>query len=230
MGVPSLGCRVPVRSDGGDEGGEEKGKGPSPGLGTQFLRTGRATVRGGLPVAGAQVSTLDSLAWLQGDSGGPVLCREPDGHWVQAGIISFASSCAQEDTPVLLTSTAAHSSWLRARAQGAAFLSQNPGTPEISDEDSCVGMSEGRQEWDRWGQLGLAKGPRGADRSTVSQFQLRTENWDKAFTHCQGRIRWLLRALSALKRGTALLRAQRHTHLRPLCIRSLGKKRDLRSD
>ncbi|XP_059270832.1 serine protease 53 isoform X2 [Mustela nigripes] len=74
----------------------------------------------------------------QGDSGGPMLCREPDGHWVQAGIISFASSCAQEDTPVLLTSTAAHSSWLRARAQGAAFLSQNPGTPEMSDEDSCV--------------------------------------------------------------------------------------------
>ncbi|XP_029804825.1 serine protease 53 isoform X2 [Suricata suricatta] len=74
----------------------------------------------------------------QGDSGGPVLCREADGHWVQAGIISFASSCAQEDTPVLLTNTAAHSSWLQARAQGAAFLSQNPEIPEISDEDSCV--------------------------------------------------------------------------------------------
>uniref|UniRef100_A0A8B9YUH7 Granzyme M n=1 Tax=Bos mutus grunniens TaxID=30521 RepID=A0A8B9YUH7_BOSMU len=75
----------------------------------------------------------------QGDSGGPVLCREPDGHWVQAGIISFASSCAREDTPVLLTDMAAHSSWLQARAQGAAFLTQNPETPEISDEDSCVG-------------------------------------------------------------------------------------------
>ncbi|XP_035577999.1 serine protease 53 isoform X2 [Zalophus californianus] len=82
----------------------------------------------------------------QGDSGGPVLCREPDGHWVQAGIISFASSCAQEDTPVLLTSTAAHSSWLQARAQGAAFLSQNPGTPEISDEDSCVACGSLRRE------------------------------------------------------------------------------------
>ncbi|XP_045849214.1 serine protease 53 isoform X3 [Meles meles] len=82
----------------------------------------------------------------QGDSGGPVLCREPDGHWVQAGIISFASSCAQEDTPVLLTSTAAHSSWLCARAQGAAFLSQNPGTPEISDEDSCVACGSLRRE------------------------------------------------------------------------------------
>ncbi|GAB5582872.1 serine protease 53 isoform X3 [Prionailurus iriomotensis] len=76
----------------------------------------------------------------QGDSGGPVVCREPDGHWVQAGIISFASSCAQEDTPVLLTNMAAHSSWLQARAQGAAFLSQNPETPEISDEDSCVDL------------------------------------------------------------------------------------------
>ncbi|XP_044792229.2 serine protease 53 isoform X3 [Bubalus bubalis] len=75
----------------------------------------------------------------QGDSGGPVLCREPDGHWIQAGIISFASSCAREDTPVLLTDMAAHSSWLQARAQGAAFLTQNPETPEISDEDSCVG-------------------------------------------------------------------------------------------
>ncbi|XP_072609541.1 serine protease 53 isoform X4 [Vulpes vulpes] len=74
----------------------------------------------------------------QGDSGGPVLCREPDGYWVQAGIISFASSCAQEDTPVLLTNTAAYSSWLQAQAQGAVFLSQNPETPEMSDEDSCV--------------------------------------------------------------------------------------------
>ncbi|XP_007988713.1 serine protease 53 isoform X1 [Chlorocebus sabaeus] len=74
----------------------------------------------------------------QGDSGGPVLCLEPDGHWVQAGIISFASSCAQEDAPVLLTNIAAHSSWLQARVQGAAFLAQSPETPEMSDEDSCV--------------------------------------------------------------------------------------------
>nr|XP_005591769.1 serine protease 53 isoform X3 [Macaca fascicularis] len=74
----------------------------------------------------------------QGDSGGPVLCLEPNGHWVQAGIISFASSCAQEDAPVLLTNTAAHSSWLQARVQGAAFLAQSPETPEMSDEDSCV--------------------------------------------------------------------------------------------
>ncbi|XP_030781476.1 serine protease 53 isoform X2 [Rhinopithecus roxellana] len=74
----------------------------------------------------------------QGDSGGPVLCLEPDGHWVQAGIISFASSCAREDAPVLLTNTAAHSSWLQAQVQGAAFLAQSPETPEMSDEDSCV--------------------------------------------------------------------------------------------
>ncbi|XP_025130552.2 serine protease 53 isoform X2 [Bubalus bubalis] len=82
----------------------------------------------------------------QGDSGGPVLCREPDGHWIQAGIISFASSCAREDTPVLLTDMAAHSSWLQARAQGAAFLTQNPETPEISDEDSCVACGSLRRE------------------------------------------------------------------------------------
>ncbi|XP_019484112.1 PREDICTED: serine protease 53 isoform X9 [Hipposideros armiger] len=75
----------------------------------------------------------------EGDSGGPVLCQEPNGRWLQAGIISFTSSCAQEDTPVLLTDMAVHSSWLQARVQGAAFLAQNPGTLEISDEDSCIG-------------------------------------------------------------------------------------------
>lgn len=75
-----------------------------------------------------------------------MLCREPDGHWVQAGIISFASNCAQEDTPVLLTDMAAHSSWLQARAQGAAFLAQNPETLEISDEDSCVACGSLRRE------------------------------------------------------------------------------------
>ncbi|XP_058425553.1 serine protease 53 [Diceros bicornis minor] len=82
----------------------------------------------------------------QGDSGGPVMCREPEGQWVQAGIISFASNCAQEDTPVLLTNMAAHSSWLQARAQGAAFLAQNPETLEISDEDSCVACGSLRRE------------------------------------------------------------------------------------
>ncbi|XP_012931860.1 serine protease 53 isoform X3 [Heterocephalus glaber] len=82
----------------------------------------------------------------QGDSGGPVLCQEPSGHWVQAGVISFASRCAQEDAPVLLTDTAAHSSWLQARARGAAFLAQKPGTLETSDEDSCVACGSLRRE------------------------------------------------------------------------------------
>ncbi|ERE79040.1 serine protease 53 [Cricetulus griseus] len=74
----------------------------------------------------------------QGDSGGPVMCREPDGHWVQVGIVSFTSKCAQEDTPVLLTDMATHSSWLQAHLHGAAFLVQDPGIVESSDENSCV--------------------------------------------------------------------------------------------
>ncbi|XP_055483547.1 serine protease 53 isoform X1 [Psammomys obesus] len=74
----------------------------------------------------------------QGDSGGPVMCQEPDGHWVQVGIISFTSRCAQEDTPVLLTDMAAHSPWLQAHIHGAAFLVQAPGIVETSDENSCV--------------------------------------------------------------------------------------------
>ncbi|XP_019484104.1 PREDICTED: serine protease 53 isoform X2 [Hipposideros armiger] len=82
----------------------------------------------------------------EGDSGGPVLCQEPNGRWLQAGIISFTSSCAQEDTPVLLTDMAVHSSWLQARVQGAAFLAQNPGTLEISDEDSCIACGSLRRD------------------------------------------------------------------------------------
>lgn len=35
-----------------------------------------------------------------------------------------------------------------------------------------------------------------------SKFQLRTEKWDKAFTHCQGLTRGHLRPLSASKTGT----------------------------
>ncbi|KAM6155888.1 serine protease 53 [Rhynchocyon petersi] len=99
--------------------------------------------RPGMLCGGAQPGVLGPC---QGDSGGPVLCHEPDGHWVQAGIISFASSCAQEDTPALLTDTAAHSSWLQARAQGAAFLTQSRDIPEVSDEDSCVACGSLRQD------------------------------------------------------------------------------------
>ncbi|XP_021517690.1 serine protease 53 isoform X3 [Meriones unguiculatus] len=94
----------------------------------------------------------------QGDSGGPVMCQEPDGHWVQVGIISFTSRCAQEDTPVLLTDMAAHSSWLQAHIHGAAFLVQAPGIVETSDENSCVacgslrsgGPRAGAHSWWPW--------------------------------------------------------------------------------
>lgn len=86
------------------------------------------------------------------------MCREPDGHWVQVGIISFTSKCAQEDTPVLLTDMATHSSWLEAHVHGAAFLIQDPGTVEASDENSCVGWSE-HGYWERgvWGHPGHMK-------------------------------------------------------------------------
>nr|XP_044987539.1 serine protease 53 isoform X4 [Jaculus jaculus] len=103
--------------------------------------------------ARARAHVFGSLAWPQGDSGGPVLCREPDGHWVQVGIISFTSRCAQEDTPVLLTDMTAHSSWLQSRAQGAAFLVQDPGIMETSDEDSCVACGSLRSEGPQTGGL-----------------------------------------------------------------------------
>lgn len=118
----------------------EKG-GPSLGLRAKPPeKDDRGIASGPLASGGAQGSLFfDSFAWLQGDSGGPVMCREPDGHWVQVGIISFTSRCAQEDTPVLLTDMAAHSSWLQAHIHGAAFFVQAPGIVETSDENSCVG-------------------------------------------------------------------------------------------
>lgn len=97
--------------------------------------------------------SADSFAWPQGDSGGPVMCHEPDGHWVQVGIISFTSKCAEEDTPVLLTDMATHSSWLQARVHRAAFLVQDPGTVETSDENSCVACGSLRSEGPQAGAL-----------------------------------------------------------------------------
>uniref|UniRef100_F6ZJP1 Serine protease 53 n=1 Tax=Ornithorhynchus anatinus TaxID=9258 RepID=F6ZJP1_ORNAN len=99
------------------------------------LRALSSPARPGMLCAGAQPGVRGPC---QGDSGGPVLCQEPDGRWVQAGIISFSTGCAQEDAPVLLTNLASHAYWLRARAQGATFLSQGPDVPESHDEDSCV--------------------------------------------------------------------------------------------
>ncbi|XP_054389773.1 serine protease 53 isoform X1 [Pongo abelii] len=137
VGAPSLGCRGPVRFD-REKRRSRRGRGLALGWGLDSQDWGKELPSEGVCHSWAQASVLGFVAWLQGDSGGPVLCLEPDGHWVQAGIISFASSCAQEDAPVLLTNTAAHSSWLQARVQGAAFLAQSLETPEMSDEDSCV--------------------------------------------------------------------------------------------
>uniref|UniRef100_F6T5U1 Serine protease 53 n=1 Tax=Monodelphis domestica TaxID=13616 RepID=F6T5U1_MONDO len=99
------------------------------------LRQLSSPARHGMLCAGAPPGAQGPC---QGDSGGPVLCQEPDGHWVQVGIISFSSSCAQEDTPVLLTDLAAYTPWLRTQALGAVFLYQSPEILESSDEDSCI--------------------------------------------------------------------------------------------
>lgn len=150
MGVHSLGYRDPARSD-----EEFRGKGGSSlwPRAQSSEKGNRGTARGHLASTGAQGFLLLALSLAQGDSGGPVMCREPDGHWVQVGIISFTSKCAQEDTPVLLTDMAAHSSWLQAYVHGAAFLVQDSGVKKMSDENSCVGRYE--HEYQDWGVRGL---------------------------------------------------------------------------
>lgn len=73
MGVPSLGCRGPVRSEGEDRGREKKEEGACHRLDTQSTGMGgRVAHSRCLPRAGAQMSVSDNTAHFREIPG--VLC------------------------------------------------------------------------------------------------------------------------------------------------------------
>ncbi|XP_045496319.1 transmembrane protease serine 11D-like isoform X1 [Colias croceus] len=49
----------------------------------------------------------------QGDSGGPLLVFEPDGHYVQAGVVSWGIGCADSRYPGVYTKISNYIDWIR---------------------------------------------------------------------------------------------------------------------
>lgn len=66
--------------------------------------------------AAAAVNGRDTCG---GDSGGPILRREPGGRWVQVGIVSFGvGQCGNAELPGVYTRLALYTDWLRKVVEG----------------------------------------------------------------------------------------------------------------
>ncbi|XP_060028645.1 serine protease 33-like [Erinaceus europaeus] len=50
--------------------------------------------------------------FCEGDSGGPLVCQSRDGHWVQAGLVSFSKGCAEPGLPGVYTSVPSYQPWI----------------------------------------------------------------------------------------------------------------------
>ncbi|KAH0626347.1 hypothetical protein JD844_001283 [Phrynosoma platyrhinos] len=73
----------------------------------------------------------------KGDSGGPLVCLE-NGHWFQAGIMSFSMGCGQFYGPTLLTETKSYASWIQQHVEGATFADQMMSRPNTTDKYMCI--------------------------------------------------------------------------------------------
>ncbi|XDV45088.1 hypothetical protein PO909_013246 [Leuciscus waleckii] len=69
------------------------------------------------------VDSLSALCFpLQGDSGGPIQCKQGS-VWVQAGISSFGTSlgCAIKDYPEVFSRVSEFNTWVTENVEGAAI-------------------------------------------------------------------------------------------------------------
>lgn len=54
----------------------------------------------------------DGHTGCNGDSGGPLVCQLEDGHWYQAGIVSFGPSPCDASIPGVYTRVAGYVKWI----------------------------------------------------------------------------------------------------------------------
>ena len=48
----------------------------------------------------------------QGDSGGPVVCKRPNGSWVQVGIVHVGSGCTYKSNFDIFTDVSEFNAWI----------------------------------------------------------------------------------------------------------------------
>ncbi|XP_038135056.1 transmembrane protease serine 9-like isoform X1 [Cyprinodon tularosa] len=70
---------------------------------------GESTITENMICAGLQEGGKDSC---QGDSGSPMVVKQGE-HWIQAGIVSFGSGCAEPDSPGVYTRVSNYESWIK---------------------------------------------------------------------------------------------------------------------
>lgn len=79
-----------------------------------------------------------------GDSGGPILRRQPGGEWRQAGIVSFGASCALQAFPGVYTKVSEFEGWIRGSLGLPPVAAASPGDGLGPRADSHAGMGATR--------------------------------------------------------------------------------------
>lgn len=56
--------------------------------------------------------SYEPFGLLQGDGGGPLVCKMSNNQWTQVGIVSFGIGCGRPDTPGVYTRVDKYMNWI----------------------------------------------------------------------------------------------------------------------